>query len=268
MCASDQPGENLGQVLRAIEQAAGKGADLICTPEVSNCVSLDRTHQSNVLCEEAQDASLPNLQAAARRCGLWVAVGSLALKGGSDGRFLNRSFLIAPSGEIFARYDKIHMFDVSLGRGETYHESSGYAPGNTAVLARTPLANIGLTICYDLRFAHLYRTLAKAGAEVFLVPAAFSPTTGAAHWETLLRARAIETGAYVVAAAQTGRHSATNGRARETYGHSMVVSPWGEVVLDSGKEPGLFCVDIDLAQVAEARRRVPSLTHDRSFLGP
>ena len=188
--------------------------------------------------------------------------------GGGGGEWVNRAFVIAPDGTIAARYDKMHMFDVQVSETETYRESSGYAPGGRAVLARTPLANIGLSICYDVRFAYLYRALAQAGAQVLTVPAAFSPGTGPMHWQPLLQARAIETGCYVLAPAQSGQHAAKAGRARKTYGHTMVISPWGEVLLDAGTEPGVFCVDLDMGAVDEARRKVPALTHDRRFEGP
>jgi predicted amidohydrolase len=167
-----------------------------------------------------------------------------------------------------ARYDKIHMFDVDVSKEETYRESAGYRPGERAVVAQTPFGALGLSICYDVRFAYLYRALAKAGAEILTVPAAFSPVTGAAHWETLLRARAIETGCYVLAAAQTGTHAASTGKQRKTYGHSLAISPWGEVLADGGIEVGTVFVDLDLAEVAKARGKIAALRHDRDFEGP
>lgn len=269
MTSSDDPADNLGMLQGMLRAAKTAGADIVVSPEVSNCVSMDRAHQSAVLRPEAEDPVLAGLQAAAKDLGLWVLAGSLALKAAPpETRFVNRSFLIDPLGEIKARYDKMHMFDVQVSEDETYRESSGYAPGDRAVVARTPLGNFGLSICYDLRFAYLYRALAQAGAQILTVPAAFSPGTGPAHWQPLLQARAIETGCYVVAPAQTGEHPAHNGRARRTWGHSMVVSPWGEVLLDAGTETGVFCVDLDLNEVAEARGKVPALTHDRAFTGP
>ncbi len=269
MTASDDPAENLAQATLLITRAAGEGADLVLTPEVTNCVSASRTRQNEVLRHEADDPTLNGLRDLAARQGLWLVIGSLALKTGDvDGRFANRSFLIGPDGAIAARYDKIHMFDVQVSETETYRESEGFRPGDRAVMAQTPLGRIGLTVCYDVRFPQLYRALAQAGAEVLTVPAAFSPVTGAAHWEVLLRARAIETGAWVLAPAQTGQHPASRGRARRTWGHSMAVAPWGEVVADAGTEPGVTMVDIDLAAVAEARRKVPSLTHDRPWAAP
>ena len=212
---------------------------------------------------------LAGLRDRAAKHGFWLLIGSLALKTDDpDGRFANRSFLIAPDGAIAARYDKIHMFDVTLSESERYRESDGFRPGNRAVVADTPLARIGLSICYDLRFPQLYRALAGAGAQILTVPAAFAVATGRAHWEVLLRARAIETGAFVLAPAQCGTHPATTGRARETWGHSLAVAPWGEVLADAGDRPGVALVDLDLDRVAEARGRVPSLSHDRDFGTP
>ena len=198
-----------------------------------------------------------------------MLIGSIGLKtNDDDGRFANRSFLIGPDGGIAARYDKIHMFDVNVSETEVYRESAGYRPGAQAVLADTPLGRIGMTICYDLRFAFLYRRLAQAGAQILTVPAAFNHITGAAHWEVLLRARAIETGCYVLAPAQTGFHPETAGKGRRTYGHSLVISPWGDVLADGGTDPGLTFADIDLAEVTKARARIPSLSHDRQIVGP
>ena len=186
----------------------------------------------------------------------------------ADGRFANRSFLIAPDGSVAARYDKIHMFDVNVSATEVYRESEGYRPGTRAVVAETPFAKIGMTVCYDVRFPALYRRLAQGGAQVITVPAAFNHITGAAHWETLLRARAIETGCFVLAPAQTGFHPEANGKGRRTHGHSLAIAPWGEVLADAGVEPGVTLVDLDLTEVAKARGRVPSLSHDRGFDGP
>ena len=268
LTSSDDPAENLRAVRGMVEQAAANGAGFICTPEVTNCVSMDRAHQARVLRHQAEDETLSGLQAAAAKAGVWLSIGSLAQKGGADGRFVNRSFLIAPDGSIAATYDKIHMFDVQVSAAETYAESSGYAPGSRAVVADAGFARIGMTICYDLRFPYLHRALAHAGADILLVPSAFSPVTGAAHWESLLRARAIETGCFVVAAAQTGTHSAISGKARQTHGHSIVVSPWGAILADAGTDCGITYVDLDLTEVSSARRRIPALTHDRAFEGP
>ncbi len=198
-----------------------------------------------------------------------MLIGSLALKTiDADGRLANRSFMIGPDGSTKARYDKIHMFDVDVTETETFRESAAFRPGGRAVTVEAAGTILGLTVCYDLRFAALHRCLAQAGARVLTVPAAFSPVTGSAHWEILLRARAIETGCFVLAPAQTGLHAATEGRMRSTHGHSLAVAPWGEVLLDAGTEPGVYPVDLDLAQVEMARQRVPSLSHDRAFERP
>nr|WP_221188732.1 carbon-nitrogen hydrolase family protein [Limimaricola variabilis] len=269
LTASDDPAQNVETLRGMVREAVAQGAELVCTPEVSNCVSASRSRQIEVLRPEAEDPMLAAMRDEAARAGIWLSLGSIAVKTDDpDGPFANRSFLIGPDGGIAARYDKIHMFDVEVSATETYRESAGYRPGDRAVLAETPLGRIGLSICYDVRFPHLYRRLAQAGAEILLVPSAFSPVTGAAHWETLLRARAIETGCYVLAAAQTGRHAAREGRARETWGHSLAVDPWGAVIADSGTAPGVAIVDLDMAEVAQARRRVPSLAHDRPYDGP
>jgi predicted amidohydrolase len=250
--------------------AKAQGADIACTPEITNCVTSNRARQAEVLMPEETDPTLAALREEAAALGLWLAIGSLGIRTGDpDGRFANRSYLIDPQGAIAARYDKIHMFDVDVSPTETYRESSAYRPGTRAVLARTPLATFGLTICYDVRFPHLHRKLAQAGAQVILAPAAFSPVTGAAHWETLIRARAIETGCFILAAAQTGLHPHTAPSPdRRTHGHSLAVAPWGDILADAGTDPGLTLVDIDLAQVDDARRRIPALTHDRAFEGP
>jgi len=269
MTSSDVPRENCAATLAMMRQAAEGGAEFVLTPEVTNCVSSDRAHQNTVLRTEDEDETLPALRSEARALGVWLLIGSLALKTrDGDGRFANRSFLIGPDGAVVARYDKIHMFDVTVSDIEQYRESAGFRPGTRAVLAQTPFAKIGLSVCYDLRFPKLYRRLARAGAEILTVPAAFNDTTGAAHWESLIRARAIENGAFVLAPAQTGSHAAHNGRPRRTWGHSLVVAPWGEVLADGGTEPGVVIADIDLGAVARARHRVPSLTHDRDFEGP
>ena len=267
--SSDDPADNLDRIRAEIARAASQGAGFVLTPEVTNCLSGSTTHQSAVLREETEDATLAGLRDQARELGLWLLIGSLALKAGdADGRFANRSVLIGPDGGIAARYDKIHMFDVQVTETETYRESANFRPGSRAVLAETPFGRIGLTVCYDLRFPYLFSALAQAGADILTVPAAFSPVTGAAHWHSLLRARAIETGCYVLAPAQTGTHPCTRGRQRSTYGHSLAVSPWGEVLVDGGEAPGIHFLDLDAKAVAEARSRVPSLTHFRRFDGP
>ncbi len=267
--SSDDPVANLSRTCDLVAQAVGQGAQFLLTPEVTNCVSQDRAHQIRVLQHEADDITLAGLREAAIAHGVWLSIGSLALKTHDpDGRFANRSFLIDPAGQIVARYDKIHMFDVTVSDTETYRESAGYRPGQRAVVADTPFAKIGMSICYDVRFAYLYRALAQAGAEVLLIPSAFSPVTGAAHWEPLLRARAIETGSYVLAAAQTGTHQTSAGKSRQTYGHSMAISPWGEVLADLGTDCGIALVDLDPRSVSQSRKRIAALSHDRPFEGP
>ncbi|MFY0308365.1 carbon-nitrogen hydrolase family protein [Leisingera sp. D0M16] len=269
MTSTDIPAENLETVKAMMAEAVRGGAGFVLTPEVTNCLSGSRTHQNSVLCHEEDDPTLSALREEAARHGVWLLLGSLGIKThDGDGRFANRQFLISPQGEITARYDKIHMFDVEVTPEETYRESDGYRPGTKAVVAETPFASIGMTICYDVRFPRLHRALAKGGAQILTVPAAFSYVTGAAHWHSLLRARAIETGCFVLAPAQTGKHPASRGPSRKTYGHTLAVAPWGEVLADAGQEPGVTYVDLDLEKVAEARRRVPSLTHDREFDGP
>jgi len=267
--SSDDPGANLSAVAARFDEAVDMGAQVVLTPEVTNCVSASRARQKQVLCHEADDPTLAALREKACAAGVWCLIGSVALKSDDpDGRFANRSFLIGPDGGIKARYDKIHMFDVDVSETETYRESDGYRPGGHAVLAETPLGTIGLTVCYDIRFPHLYRRLAAAGAEIMTVPAAFSTITGAAHWEVLLRARAIETGCFILAPAQTGTHAATRGPARRTWGHSLAVGPWGEVLADAGTEPGVICVDLDRKAVEDARRRIPSLWQSTRIEGP
>lgn len=265
LTVGNDPALNLPVTLRAVGQAFDGGADLVCTPEVTGFITTDAAHQNNVVQAEDDDATLAALRDLTAKHGKWLSIGSLAVRG--EERFANRSFLIGPDGQIAARYDKIHMFDVKVSATEAYRESARYQPGGTAVVADTPLARLGLTICYDLRFAHLYRDLAQKGADILLVPSAFSPVTGAAHWEPLLRARAIETGCFVIAAAQTGTH-VTAPKPRATYGHSMVIDPWGAVRLDMGTDPGVALVDLDLSEVAQTRQRIPSLMHDRDYLGP
>jgi predicted amidohydrolase len=266
---SDDPAANLAVTVGLIRQAISGGADFVLTPELTNGLSSSRAHQRSVFRHEDADETLAALRAEAKAAGIWLMIGSLGLlTQDADGRFANRSFLIGPHGDIAARYDKIHMFDVNVSETEVYRESEGYRPGATAVVAPTPFAKIGMTVCYDVRFPALYRRLAQGGAQIITVPAAFNHITGAAHWETLLRARAIETGCFVLAPAQTGFHSETHGKGRRTHGHSLAIAPWGEVLADAGTEPGVTLVDLDLTRVDEARRRVPSLDHDRGFDGP
>jgi len=264
--SSDDPVENLSMVRGMVRDAVAQGAEFVLTPEVSNCVSTSRSHQKEVLEPEEGNSFLAGMVEEAKAQGVWLLLGSIGVQtGDEDGRFANRSFLISPTGEIAGWYDKIHMFDVDVSKEESYRESAGYRPGDRAVVADAGFAKIGMTICYDLRFAKLYRVLAHAGAQILTIPAAFSPITGKAHWEPILRTRAIETGCFVMAPAQCGTHKASKGKERSTHGHSMVVAPWGEVLLDAGTEPGVYCVDLDLPAIDDARRRVPSLTHDREF---
>ncbi len=268
LSSSDDPAENLPITEAFIREAAAGGAKLIATPEVTNMVSMSRARQTDLLQTEAQDQTLARLRNVAADCGVWVLIGSLAVKGAPDGRFSNRSFLIGPDGAIAARYDKIHMFDAIPTADESYRESNGYRPGAAATLADTPLARIGMTICYDMRFPDLYLRLARAGAQILTVPSAFTRPTGAAHWEVLLRARAIETGCFILAPAQCGVHSASRGPTRKTWGHSLVISPWGEILADGGDEPGVILTELDLDEIASARRRVPSLIGAQAFVGP
>lgn len=253
-------GRNLADASALIREAKAGGAVFVSTPEMTNILEPDRPRLRSLVKHEQEDECVAGFSALSKELGLWLNIGSLALKGDGE-KLLNRSLLFAPDGTIAAHYDKIHLFDVELPTGETLRESNAYEGGLQAVLAATPLASVGMTICYDMRFPHLYRGLAQAGAAVFTVPSAFTVPTGQAHWHVLLRARAIETGAFVLAAAQGGTHES----GRETYGHSLIVSPWGEVLAEGGMDPEVLIVDIDLEQVAQARRRIPALTHDRSF---
>lgn len=265
LTSGDDPEANLSDTLGFIREAARQGARFILTPEVTNCVSTSRAQQDEVLRTEDEDATLAALRHEAKALGVWLLIGSLALRTGEpDGRFANRSFLLDPEGGITARYDKIHMFDVDVSETERYRESAAYRPGTRAVLGHVADVPIGLTICYDLRFPALFRRLAQAGARIITVPSAFSPVTGRAHWEPLLRARAIETGAFILAPAQCGQ----NTEKRATHGHGLVVAPWGEVLADAGERPGTCVVDLDLADVERSRQRIPSLQHDREFDGP
>jgi deaminated glutathione amidase len=244
----------------AIGDLAGRGAQIVFLPEMCGLLDRDRARAAGNIRAEADDPVLAAVRDAARAHKVWVQLGSLALAGTGD-LFANRGFLIDDGGEIRARYDKIHLFDVTLPGGESYRESAAYAPGEAAVCSATPWGGLGLTICYDLRFPALHAALANAGAVMLAVPAAFTQVTGQAHWHVLLRARAIETGAFVIAAAQTGTHADGRG----TYGHSLVVAPWGEVLLDMGTAPGTAICDIDLAAVDAARAKVPALRHARPF---
>jgi predicted amidohydrolase len=255
------PAANAMALVEAIEAAARGGAAMLFTPEMSGLLDANRERASANVVAEQDDPTLAAVRQAAARHGLWVSLGSLAVQAG-DGRFANRGFVIDPAGEIRGRYDKIHLFDVDLATGERWRESAAYCPGETVTLVEcTPVGTLGMTICYDLRFPALFARLAEAGADTIVVPAAFTVPTGESHWHILLRARAIEAGLFVVAAAQGGHHEDN----RDTFGHSLVVDPWGEVLLDMGEgsEPAIAFADIDLARIAEVRSRVPALSHRR-----
>lgn len=271
LCCSDDPAANLPITEALVREAAAGGAELIVTPECTNIVTFDRKRQSRLLAREGDDLTLARLREVTAELGVWLIIGSLLLKGddAADGRFVNRCLAIGPDGTVRARYDKIHMFDVDLPGGETYRESSAYRPGDAAVTLNAAGTRLGLTICYDLRFPGLYRDLALAGARILTVPSAFTVPTGLAHWEVLLRARAIENGCFVLAPAQSGAHPVSDGgRARLTYGHSLAVAPWGKVIADAGDPVGVTLIDLDLSAVAEARQRVPSIDHGRSWSAP
>lgn len=260
MTAGIDPAANAQVLVGAIGAAASGGASMVFTPEMSGLIDRDRARGSRHIVPEADNPVLAAVREAAAGAGIWVALGSLAVAR-EDGRWANRSLLIDPGGTVAARYDKIHMFDVDLATGESWRESNAYAPGEAVVTAEhTPLGRLGLTICYDLRFPALFEALGQARCEAIAIPAAFTKPTGAAHWHVLQRARAIEASAYVIAAAQVGKHE----DGRETYGHSLVIDPWGEVLLDlGGEEAGLGFAEIDPARIAEVRAQLPSLANRR-----
>jgi deaminated glutathione amidase len=259
------PERNARDLGRAVSDAAAGGAVMLFTPEMSGLLDRDRERAAPHLRDESSDPVLAAVRAAAAEKGIWVHLGSLALADGrDDGRLANRGFLIDGAGEIRARYDKMHLFDVDLPTGESWRESAAYVGGERGIVASTPLGPMGLSICYDLRFPDLYRALSDAGATILSIPAAFTVPTGEAHWHVLLRARAIEAGVFVVAAAQVGRHE----DGRETYGHSLVVDPWGKVLLDMESEPGIGFADIDPAEVEAVRGRLPAIRHRRPIGEP
>lgn len=259
------PEANAKALAARVAEAAAGGAAMLFTPEMSGLLDQDRARAAAHLRGEEDDPSLAAVRRAAAEAKIWVHLGSLALKGGEGGRLVNRGFVIDDQGEIRARYDKIHLFDVDLPTGESWRESASYCGGNRAVVVDTPLGPLGLSICYDLRFAALFAALSDSGAKAFSIPAAFTVPTGEAHWHVLMRARAIEAGAFVIAAAQVGKHE--DGRA--TYGHSLVVDPWGKVLLDMGGErPGLGFAELDLAAVDEVRQRIPTIRHRRAIPRP
>ena len=254
---------NLETAAQMVREAAGRGADLVLTPENTPILDPDHDRLRQVVPGPDGHPAVQGFAEIARTLGIWVLMGSTAVKLDED-RLANRSYLFAPDGTIAASYDKIHMFDVDIPDGQSYFESKRFRPGEQAVLADLPWAKLGLSICYDLRFPALYRSLAQAGAQVLAVPAAFTQFTGQAHWHTLLRARAIETGCFVLAPAQCGEHA----QGRRTYGHSLAVAPWGEILADGGAEPGVTLVEVDTAKVDEARGMVSAITQDRDFAGP
>ena len=272
--AGPDPEPNLREVTGLIRRARDAGADLIMTPEASNFIESGRRRRDKAR-READDPFLAGMRDLARETGAWLLLGSLVIdpagepgapgeKTAGEERLANRSFLIDAQGAIVARYDKIHMFDIDLPGGERYRESNAYRPGEGTVVAEMPWGRLGMTVCYDVRFPHLYRALAHAGADFLTVPSVFTVPTGRAHWHVLLRARAIENGCFVFAPAQWGEHAA----GRKSYGHSLIVDPWGEVLADGGEETGIVTARIDPARIAEARRMVPSLQHDRAFTPP
>jgi predicted amidohydrolase len=259
MRSAMEPKANLAAALAAIEEAKSAGADYVLTPEMTNIIA-KRERLMATIVEEERDPTLAALREAARKHSLYIHIGSLAIKASPE-RAANRSFLIDRRGDVVARYDKIHMFDVDLAGGESYRESHSYRPGDLAVVADLPWGRLGVTICYDLRFPALYRALAESGASFLSIPSAFTRPTGEAHWHVLMRARAIENGCFVFAAAQGGRHES----GRESFGHSLIVDPWGQILAEGGTEPAVILADVDPAQVTAARSRIPSLHHGRRF---
>jgi len=258
-----EPAANSEKLVGAVREAAEGGAAMLFTPEMSGMLDRDRERAMGKARSEDEDEVLASVREAAAEAGIWVHLGSLALKG-EGGKLVNRGFVIDGRGEVRARYDKIHLFDVDLPTGESWRESAMYQAGRSAVIVPdTPVGKLGLTICYDLRFPELFQRLSEAGADLISVPAAFTVPTGRAHWQVLLRARAIEAELFVVAAAQAGRHE----DGRDTYGHSLVADPWGEVLLEMGGEPGLAFAEIDLKRIADVRSRIPVHEHRRP-IGP
>ena len=264
LTAGPEIGPNVERATALIFEARNRGADFIALPENATMIEPDSDAALDKALPEPEHPGLAAFRALAGETGAWILIGSLSIRDPGSDKIANRSFLIDASGGILARYDKIHLFDVNLREDEWYRESDNVRPGANAVIAPSPWGLMGLTICYDLRFPRLYRTLAHAGASLITIPAAFTRTTGRAHWHVLVRARAIETGCFVLAPAQCGEHAL----GRQTYGHSLIVDPWGEVLADGGEEEGIILAEIDMAKVAKARARVPSLDHDRDFTAP
>ena len=262
MRSGRSPDANIAVAESLIREAAADGADYVLTPEMTNILDRNANRVTGAAQIEQEDPALARFRDLAEELRIWLHIGSLAVRGAAG--VVDRGYLIGPDGVVAARYDKIHMFDVDLPGGESWRESRLYAPGDQAVVADLPWARLGLSICYDLRFPQLFRSLAHAGATVLAIPAAFTRQTGQAHWHVLLRARAIETGSYVLAAAQGGKHE----DGRETFGHSMVVDPWGRIVAEAGEEPGVILAEIDPSASLAVRRQIPTLQHDRTFASP
>lgn len=261
-CTGIDPAISATAMASSIVEAAAEGADMLFTPEMSGMLDRNRSRAAASLTRESEDMVLAAVREAAAKAGIWVHLGSLALRGERpDGRLVNRGFVIDASGAVRARYDKIHLFDVDLPTGESWRESAAYAPGEHVVAVDTPWGRLGLSICYDLRFPDLFSALSNAGTTMLAIPAAFTVPTGKAHWHVLMRARAIEAGCWVIAAAQSGEHE----DGRITYGHSAVIDPWGEIVLDMGTENGIGYADIDPARVQDVRARIPALSHRREI---
>ncbi len=262
MCSGIDPAVNAAAIVAAISEAKAGGAEILFTPEMSNLIDRDRQRSAANIVPEQHDPVLAAVRGAAAKAGMWVALGSLAILR-EDGRFANRALVIDAAGGIAGRYDKLHMFDVDLATGESWRESSAYAPGEAlGVVAGTPLGRLGLAICYDIRFPALFEALGRHSCDVIAIPAAFTVPTGRAHWHVLQRARAIEASAFVMSAAQVGRHE----DGRETYGHSLAIDPWGEVLLDmGGGVPGLELVDLDPARIEKVRSQLPSLANRREM---
>ncbi|MFZ5665119.1 MAG: carbon-nitrogen hydrolase family protein [Pseudomonadota bacterium] len=260
MTAGIDPADNARTLVQAVRDAKAGGAEMLFTPEMSNLIDRNRARAADTIRSEGEDPVLAEVRTAAAEHGLWVHLGSLAVRGDApDAKWRNRAFVIAPDGSIAARYDKIHLFDVDLASGGSWRESAVYEGGEQAVAVRLPEAVLGLSICYDIRFSAVFAALSRAGADIIAVPAAFTVPTGQAHWHVLLRARAIENACFVVAAAQTGDHA----DGRSTYGHSLVIDPWGEILLDMGEAPGLAFAELDLARIADVRSRVPVIANRR-----
>src|SRR5262245_41479618 len=260
MCTGRDVERNVEDASVLIREAAGKGAQYVQTPEITTLMEMERARLMAAVRPEEGNPAVAGFAGLAQELGIWLHVGSMAVLLGS-GKIANRSLLFSPDGAVQARFDKLHMFDVELPGGESYRESKNYQAGSAGVLAELPWGTLGLTVCYDLRFPHLYRALAKAGADFLAIPSAFTRQTGEAHWHVLVRARAIENGCFVLAAAQAGRHES----GRETYGHSLIVSPWGDVIAEAGDQVGVIVAEVRPDEVEKARMRIPSLRHDRPF---